>query len=235
MSFLGQNFLKDKRVVHKIINYISLKNRSVIEIGGGEGVLSKEIILQSPKSFTIVEKDPTLADYLQKTLNSSCIIINKDVLNYNIDTDVVISNLPYCITSPFFRQLCQSNWNEAIIMIQKDVYDKIVKCDSALSILINIHMSVKLIQHVNPQSFNPVPKVYSSVLHLTNNYYKGNLWNMLRITYNGKNKLIKNIWPTHWLNHLNNIVENLNLNTFRSQDISINLWKKLGEAENMLQ
>ena len=229
MGFLGQNFLKDKNVIKKIINYCSLFNRNIMEIGGGHGVLSKEIILKFPKSFTIIEKDPFLVRELEKIILSPYHVIHEDILNYNIDCDLIISNLPYCITSPFFRKLCKSNWNEAIIMIQKEVYEKILLCNSALSVLINAHMSVQLIQYVNAKSFFPVPKIDSAVLYLKKNNYDGELWNLLRLTFNENNKLLKNIWPQDLLNYMNS--ENIDIKSMRPKDIHLDLWKKLGQRK----
>ena len=40
---LGQNFLIDKNIIKKIINLIEFKNRNIIEIGPGQGALTREI------------------------------------------------------------------------------------------------------------------------------------------------------------------------------------------------
>ena len=47
---LGQNFLKDKNIVNKIVDSALIdKDTLVIEIGPGEGVMSKFIIPKSKK------------------------------------------------------------------------------------------------------------------------------------------------------------------------------------------
>ena len=40
---LGQNFLKDKNIINKIINLDSFGEKNVIEIGPGKGNLTDEI------------------------------------------------------------------------------------------------------------------------------------------------------------------------------------------------
>ena len=40
---LGQNFLKDKNIINKIINLDSFGEKNVIEIGPGNGNLTDEI------------------------------------------------------------------------------------------------------------------------------------------------------------------------------------------------
>ena len=49
---LGQNFLIDNNIKKKIIKLVNFKNRNVIEIGPGNGALTKEILKQKPKSLT---------------------------------------------------------------------------------------------------------------------------------------------------------------------------------------
>ena len=41
---LGQNFLKDKNILKKIIDLLEVKNRNIIEIGPGKGSLTDENI-----------------------------------------------------------------------------------------------------------------------------------------------------------------------------------------------
>ena len=61
---LGQNFLKDKNIIKKIVNLVKVENKNIIEIGPGEGALTNEILLRKPKSLSIIEKDNNLAkDY----------------------------------------------------------------------------------------------------------------------------------------------------------------------------
>ena len=54
---LGQNFLKDKNIIKKIVNLLKIKGKHVIEIGPGDGALTNEILNERPKSFKIIEKD----------------------------------------------------------------------------------------------------------------------------------------------------------------------------------
>ena len=62
---LGQNFLKDKNIIKKIINLTEIKNRNIVEIGPGEGALTEEILNKDPKSLSIIEKDFDLCKKLK--------------------------------------------------------------------------------------------------------------------------------------------------------------------------
>ena len=38
---LGQNFLKDKNIIKKIINLVEISKKNVVEIGPGDGALTE--------------------------------------------------------------------------------------------------------------------------------------------------------------------------------------------------
>ena len=62
---LGQNFLVDKNIANKIINSVDIKNRKIIEIGPGLGILTKEILKLKPKELILIEKDNSLLIFCQ--------------------------------------------------------------------------------------------------------------------------------------------------------------------------
>ena len=63
---LGQNFLKDKNIILKILNLANFTKRTVIEIGPGTGSLTEELLKQKPKSLILIEKDTKLFESLKK-------------------------------------------------------------------------------------------------------------------------------------------------------------------------
>ena len=51
---LGQNFLRDKNIIKKIVELIKIENRNIIEIGPGTGSLTDEILKKKPKSLQLM-------------------------------------------------------------------------------------------------------------------------------------------------------------------------------------
>ena len=102
---LGQNFLKDTRILSNIANAGQVSNKDIIlEIGPGTGNLTEKIIDKKPKKFYVVEKDKDLSNMLKKRFGNKIFIINKDILDcydefkFNLPIKV-FGNLPYNIST----------------------------------------------------------------------------------------------------------------------------------------
>ena len=98
----GQNFIQDENIIKKIISIIEPKiNDKIIEIGPGEGALTKHL---TNSTITAIEIDPILCEKLKKYFSNQIEIINDDILNINLDDysnyNKIIGNLPYYITTP---------------------------------------------------------------------------------------------------------------------------------------
>jgi 16S rRNA (adenine1518-N6/adenine1519-N6)-dimethyltransferase len=173
----GQNFLVDKNIVDKIINSVSYKTKpSIIEIGPGLGVLTKELENKS-NDITVVEIDKLMVDILKTQLKQTTKIINQDILKYQLNNSVnktIIGNLPYYITTEIIEKVYESSTfiEEFVLMIQQDVATKILNLKqgkdlSFVSIISNYAFDVEFITDVSKNSFYPVPNVDSSVLKMT--------------------------------------------------------------------
>ena len=66
---LGQNFLIDNNILKKIVTTTKIEKSNILEIGGGEGALTKFILMENPKSITVIEKDKYLYHTLTKKFN----------------------------------------------------------------------------------------------------------------------------------------------------------------------
>ena len=84
----GQNFLTDQSVIERIVSIAGqLENKSILEIGGGSGNLTKQLIKAKPKNLIVVEIDKDYVKILSKILQSSSgktTLISEDILKTDI-------------------------------------------------------------------------------------------------------------------------------------------------------
>ena len=143
-----------------------------------------------PKKFIAIEKDKNLALDLKKNFKNKIKIINEDILKINEkslskDKVIVFGNLPYNISTEILCKWILNLDNEKfwfhslILMFQKEVADRIIsKFNSSkygrLTILANWKFNVKKITDIKPNSFNPRPKIDSSLLFFSpkKNFFK---------------------------------------------------------------
>ena len=177
---LGQNFLIDQNIINKIIDLVDIKNKNILEIGPGTGSLTLEILKKEPKKIILIEKDDKLVDLLKNKLNKNIEFINKDVLkidenNLNNQILTVFGNLPYNISTEILSKWIlnlnpKKVWFSCLVlMFQKEVADRIIskfntKDYGRLTILANWRLNIKKIMDIKPNSFQPRPKVESTVL-----------------------------------------------------------------------
>lgn len=181
---LGQNFLVDGNIIHKIIDQINLsKEDGVVEIGPGIGAMT-EILLRQAEKVLCYEIDKDMVEVLSRELtNGNLLIKQEDFLKADLISDlknfkvnqriVVVSNLPYYITTPIIFKLLEEETSieEFYFMVQKEVGLRLTgkpktKDYNSLSVLISFQAEANLLFEVKRNSFYPVPDVDSVIISL---------------------------------------------------------------------
>ena len=174
----GQNFCIDSSVIDDIVKASKINNEdTVLEIGPGAGVLTKELA-KTAKKVIAVEIDDEMVKLLQKELKSfdNVDIINKDIMKWDrlsslpIGTKVV-ANLPYYITTPILIRLLdeRSLFDRITIMVQKEVAERLcakpsTKAYGAITLAVNYSTQASLVRIVDRKAFLPPPNVDSAVV-----------------------------------------------------------------------
>ncbi len=178
----GQNFLRDKNIIQKIIKAIAPKKTDhIVEIGPGLGALTVQL-LPILKTMDVVELDQDLASKLQticRNLGELC-IHQADALRFDFKKLIrdkhllrIVGNLPYNISTPLiFHLLKQIDYIRDIhFMLQKEVVQRLAakpncKNYGRLSVMVQYFCQVKELFTVSPRAFYPVPKVESALIRL---------------------------------------------------------------------
>ena len=154
----------------------------VVEVGPGQGVLTKHLLEKFGERFYAIEVDPDLIDYLPLHLPQlKDRLIHKDFLKFDLASFtnkpmVIIGNFPYNISSQIvFKALEQRHQVTHIIgMFQKEMALRIVsppgsKDYGILSVLAGAFYEGNYLFDVDRTCFNPPPNVTSGVIRLDRN------------------------------------------------------------------
>ena len=170
---LGQNFLEDGNIAKKIVNSSNIKGSDkVLEIGPGLGILTDFIVERAGKTI-LIEKDKSLISYLEgRYSNDNINIIQGDVLEVEIPKfDMVVSNLPFSISSPVTFKLLKCDFKMGTLTYQKQFADRMIaevgeEEYSRLSVMVSISAKVEKLFDISRGSFFPPPKVDATVIRL---------------------------------------------------------------------
>lgn len=247
----GQNFLKDKNKVKKIVDSADIKDNSlVIEVGPGGGILTTELSLKAD-NVLCYEIDLELKPILENKFSKNNVkIIFDDFLNRNIENDIekynydnlyFISNVPYYITTPILMKLINSslNFDKIVIMVQEEVGERFSakpnsKDYSSITVFLNYYFDVKKEFKVNRLEFNPVPNVDSEVISFTRKKEllklkdKELFFKLVKDSFKFKRKNIRNNLKGYNLDIIDRVLKNNNLDlTSRAEQLPIEVFVEM--------
>jgi 16S rRNA (adenine1518-N6/adenine1519-N6)-dimethyltransferase len=257
---LGQNFLKDKNVVKKIIKSANLTSDDlVVEIGPGKGILTEELAKFAGKVLAVeIDKNlvPSLKNKFKEQKNVE--IIEGDILKINLKKLIIdyrllvtsykiIANLPYYITSKIIRLFLESETppSEMVLMVQKEVAERIVAKPGQMSILavsVQYYADAEILFYVGKENFDPAPEVNSAVIRITHNSqldtqneeYNKKFFKIVRAGFCARRKTLANNLANSFHMDRKVVEEKMKSsrikNTARAQELSMEDWKNLAEA-----
>ena len=221
----GQNFLTDQSIIERIVSIAGqLENKSILEIGGGSGNLTKHLIKAKPKDLIVVEIDKDYVEILGKILKSSSIktklisenILKTDIYSYFSEPPVIFGNLPYNISTKILAKLLppsndKNKWEKLFLMFQLEVANRIVakpntKQYGRLSLFSQFYSFPSLEFQIPKTSFFPIPKVESALVKFQSNYkyyqkHDNALFrDIIKKSFQGRRKMMKNTLKTSYKN-----------------------------------
>ena len=171
-----QHFLIDTDAVDFIADSVPIKGKNVLEVGPGGGVLTAAL-LERGANVRAVELDGTLLPNLEKRFGNELFsgqltITRGDASKVDLpDFDLVISNLPYSISSKITFRLLKIGFEVAVLMYQWEFAKRMVsppgdKEFGRLSVMVQTYADVELILKLPPRAFSPPPEVDSAVVKI---------------------------------------------------------------------
>lgn len=177
---LGQNFLVDEDVAHRIVDLLLPEPSQVVEVGPGRGALTEPLLNRFDR-VRALELDEHLVPPLEERFGGRGFeVIHTDALTAPLDEVVgndgpwqLTSNLPYSVGTAILRRLMPRHdlFTRLVVMLQREVAVRVVaepgRGNHGLMALERAAWAESWIAFdVHPRAFRPVPKVTSAVLVL---------------------------------------------------------------------
>lgn len=253
---LGQHFLNSPKIIVDIIECSKIKKENVVlEIGPGEGILTRALLLTGAHVIS-VEKDDRLIPELQKEFSREISLrqlelIHADILDVQLPHFAhspykVVANIPYYITGQIIRMFLESDSQpeSMTLLVQKEVAERIVAKDgkeSLLSLSVKAFGDPKIIEVVSRSHFTPQPNVDSAVL-IIENISKNKLNGVsekifFEILHEGfahkRKQLLPNLSTLYKKENLLKMFGKLGIGLkSRAEDISLEMWVKFCSTIN---
>lgn len=168
----GQNYLIDRRVAEREVEYLGItEGDRVLEVGPGFGILTSSL-LERTSNLTAIEIEEGAVRYLRDSF-PRMEVLQGDFLEIDPPRfDLFISNVPYSISSPLLFRLLDMDFKRAVIMVQREFAERMAAPAgdseySRLSVNVFYRAECRLLENVPRSRFWPEPEVDSTVVLLT--------------------------------------------------------------------
>jgi 16S rRNA (adenine1518-N6/adenine1519-N6)-dimethyltransferase len=165
-SFLWDAFAADAEAALVLADPTS----SVVEIGGGLGILTEALVRRRVQRLTVVERDPRLVTHLRRLFSGRARVVHGDAGRYPlVGVDVVVGNLPFSIATPLLLRFFEARVPRVVVLVQKEVARRVAaepggKEYGRLSLIARLYATLELFRTVPSSSFTPEPEVEAQLL-----------------------------------------------------------------------
>jgi len=246
----GQNFLRDRTITSAVVDAVALSDANVLEIGPGDGFLTRHILEHPVRQIKAFEIDHEWVAQLRETVSDTRLsVICQNVLDADftvLQQDapwVFLSNLPYHVAFPILRKVQQNRdlFCEGVVMVQEEVAQKLTRVRGkgygAVSLFFQHYFSWKLLNKVFPESFTPQPKVCSRLLHFKPRVgivpivQEDDFWRFVKAAFHQPRRTLRNnLRQTHYsLEKIEERVLDLRAQQLGMEDL-LSLWSQLRQV-----
>ncbi len=239
---LGQHFLIDESIASNTVDALQMTEQynKVIEVGPGMGVLTKYLVKRKDLETYIIDIDGESIKFLLQNFEEldDSRIIEGDFLKYDLtqifgqENFAIVGNFPYNISSQILFKAYDNRDKviEVVGMFQKEVAERIAappgsKTYGILSVLLQAFYDIEYLFTVEPEVFDPPPKVKSGVIRLQRNNVKSldvdekRFKSIVKIAFGQRRKTLRNSLK-QFINEKPEIKENVIFNE-RPEQLSV--------------
>lgn len=162
-----QNFLRDPRLIARLVAMTAITHRDVVyDLGAGSGALTAAVAHRAGRVIAI-EKDDTLAAHLRRRFRDQphVVVRKADILLYPFPHSgyVVLANPPFDITAELVRRLTSAHVppHDAYLVLQREAAQRFIgrPRTTLAAVLIAPWFSLTVLHRFKRTDFNPAPSV----------------------------------------------------------------------------
>jgi len=171
-----QHFLIDPNAISRIASIVEVQGRQVLEVGPGNGALTSAL-LDRGAIVHAVELDGKLCEELADRFSTEIAegrltVLRGDATRCELPPfELVVSNLPYSVSSKITFRLLDIGFEAAVLMYQAEFAERMVapagtRDCGRLSIMVQTYATVQKCFRLPPSCFSPQPEVQSMVVKI---------------------------------------------------------------------
>lgn len=170
-NFSGQHLLHNKGLLKDIVNIAHISESDlVLELGAGKGAITN-ILSNRARKILAVEYDQKFIRKLQQLEMKNTVIIQQDILKISLPREpfVVVSNIPYAITTPIMKMLLNkpsSGFQRGVIVMEKGTAKRFTSnfVKDPYIIAWRMWFDIRYVKGISRKNFSPPPRVDSAMI-----------------------------------------------------------------------
>lgn len=172
-NYLGQHLLHNKKLINEIVDHAKIRKHDVVlDLGAGKGALTT-VLSEKAKKVLAVEYDRKFTDVLERKFkhHSNVKVIHRDILQLSLPRDpfVVVSNIPYAITTPILKKLLNkpsSNFQRGVIVMEKGAAKRFTAdfVKDPYVIAWRMWFDIRFVKGISRKYFSPPPRVDAAIV-----------------------------------------------------------------------
>jgi 16S rRNA (adenine1518-N6/adenine1519-N6)-dimethyltransferase len=212
---LGQHHLKQGHLCGPLIDFLAPRDRTVIEVGPGGGVLTDQLLAAGARVIAIELDTSWAIEMMQRLADREFDLVVGDALELRWSGvpagTLAAGNLPFGVSTRVIDCVLSqpSRIPKAGFMVQKEVADRLRagpgdKAYGALSVLTSARSTVTFLGRVMPGSFEPPPKVEGAYVgfEIKEPEVGATPWSQFALTvhlaFSQRRKQLRNVLASRW-------------------------------------
>lgn len=174
-NFSGQHFIHNRKLIQEIVNHAKIKKDDIVfDLGAGKGALTIDLSKKAAKAIA-VEYDRKFVECLNQKLkyDLNTKVVQQDILKIHFPRTpfVVVSNIPYAITTPIMKKLLHhpsNGFQKGILIMEKGAAKRFTSTfvKDAYVIAWRMLFDISYVKTISKENFSPQPKVDSAMISI---------------------------------------------------------------------